>query len=218
MDVSQVTKDAYLGIDQILEEDFTAEASISKSKREESYYRQVIHKLIEQLRVTCFSEDNANTLMWSHYADNHKGFCLEFEYPIEEQTLFSYLSPVYYTKDYPCLVLPSFQDDFMPSQQYEEIINKFVLTKDKVWEYEKEQRIVFTNLIGIEIPDKRKNKIYYPEVAVSKIFFGCNCNTENKNTLIQLCKKRQRLPEVYQLVTKKTGFGYDLLSYQYDIM
>ena len=29
--------------------------------------------------VTCFTEDCTNLLMWSHYAENHTGFCLEFD-------------------------------------------------------------------------------------------------------------------------------------------
>ena len=29
--------------------------------------------------VACFSEANDNILMWSHYANNHEGFCLEFD-------------------------------------------------------------------------------------------------------------------------------------------
>ena len=33
--------------------------------------------------ITCFSKDNANILMWSHYASNHKGVCLGFD--IDEQ-------------------------------------------------------------------------------------------------------------------------------------
>ena len=31
--------------------------------------------------VCCFSEKKDDILMWSHYADGHKGFCLEFITP-----------------------------------------------------------------------------------------------------------------------------------------
>ncbi|RZK29274.1 MAG: DUF2971 domain-containing protein, partial [Hymenobacter sp.] len=33
---------------------------------------------IEKSKVTCFSKRRNNTLMWSHYSDQHKGVCLEF--------------------------------------------------------------------------------------------------------------------------------------------
>ena len=32
-----------------------------------------------------FSEKYDNSLMWSHYADSHKGVCLRFDFPIEQQ-------------------------------------------------------------------------------------------------------------------------------------
>jgi hypothetical protein len=31
------------------------------------------------LRIACFSERNDSILMWSHYADHHKGICVEYE-------------------------------------------------------------------------------------------------------------------------------------------
>lgn len=30
--------------------------------------------------VTCFSESNDDTLMWSHYAEGHTGFCVEYDF------------------------------------------------------------------------------------------------------------------------------------------
>jgi hypothetical protein len=36
-------------------------------------------KAIKELGVVCLSEINNDILMWSHYADGHTGFCIEFE-------------------------------------------------------------------------------------------------------------------------------------------
>lgn len=33
-----------------------------------------------QYNVACFSESNNSPLMWGHYADGHKGFCLEYDF------------------------------------------------------------------------------------------------------------------------------------------
>lgn len=30
--------------------------------------------------IACFSENNNSPLMWGHYADGHKGFCLEYDF------------------------------------------------------------------------------------------------------------------------------------------
>jgi hypothetical protein len=37
----------------------------------------------ENLGVACFTARKARISMWSHYADNHKGFCLEFDTSFE---------------------------------------------------------------------------------------------------------------------------------------
>src|SRR6266446_10364667 len=42
-----------------------------------------------------------NTLMWTHYADNHKGICLEFR--TTEESLFRRAQPVNYAEDFPHL-------------------------------------------------------------------------------------------------------------------
>lgn len=54
-------------------------------------FREHIHKgldtafeerkrtMLDSRGVCCFSETSDDILMWSHYADNHKGFCLGFK-------------------------------------------------------------------------------------------------------------------------------------------
>lgn len=34
----------------------------------------------KKYNVACFSENNNSSLMWGHYADGHKGFCLEYDF------------------------------------------------------------------------------------------------------------------------------------------
>lgn len=46
------------------------------------YFDGIRHKFSDQfqasLGIACFSEDVRSILMWSHYAENHTGFCLEY--------------------------------------------------------------------------------------------------------------------------------------------
>ena len=50
--------------------------------------------------VCCFTENNDNLLMWSHYADIYKGFCLEFDTNYEP---FNKIEKVVYSKEMPRL-------------------------------------------------------------------------------------------------------------------
>lgn len=43
-----------------------------------------IAEQIERTGFVCFSEDCCNTAMWGHYADHHRGVCLEFDFPGDE--------------------------------------------------------------------------------------------------------------------------------------
>lgn len=41
---------------------------------------RITNKFLNNSYTTCFSEDPANFLMWSHYASKHTGICLEFSF------------------------------------------------------------------------------------------------------------------------------------------
>lgn len=80
--------------------------------------------------------------MWSHYADNHRGVCIEFD---SESDVFMFASPVRYTEELPVIVRP---DD-----SSEEMLNKAFFTKAKCWEYEQEWRVFKRNL---SVDEKRQ--------------------------------------------------------------
>lgn len=131
---------------------------------------------------------NNNILMWAHYADSHKGFCLG----LDTIKLFN-SSPfagdyVDYEKDYP-LVSPMDDDNTA--------LKKMVFTKSHHWEYELEYRMTlvkFTNqlikvnpdvytefIFGSRMPEpdrieiKRILKDKYPHIKI----FNCVPHSNN---------------------------------------
>ncbi len=42
--------------------------------------KMMMNAINDTIGILCFTEKNDNLLMWSHYANSHKGFVLEF-YP-----------------------------------------------------------------------------------------------------------------------------------------
>ena len=38
-----------------------------------------LSKIKDKIRLACFTENYLSPLMWAHYADSHRGFCLEFD-------------------------------------------------------------------------------------------------------------------------------------------
>lgn len=91
--------------------------------------------------VTCFSPEWENTLMWSHYADNHSGFCVEYMvHPLhfassgENRALG--MHTVQYVSALPELCYS--EALFAPHQ----LLGRMLATKHIDWSYEKEWRLV----------------------------------------------------------------------------
>lgn len=92
-------------------------------------------KLAANLGVVCFSECPTQILMWSHYADSHKGICLEFDskqLPIRGWKKYSY-HRVNYVKQRMIDVI---------SVGYTNATLQLLTCKSTDWAYEQERRLV----------------------------------------------------------------------------
>lgn len=113
----------------------------------------------------------SNTLMWTHYADSHRGFCIKYElsdkitHSFQEDSdnvSFSILLPVVYTEN--------------KVDIYERLNTQtsFALKK-QCWSYENEARLLTFDttrngeFVGIPLDD---------ESYISEIIFGYNCSKE----------------------------------------
>lgn len=66
------------------------EESISQLKKQ-------IRSLIQRCGVLCLSSLKDNIVMWSHYADHHKGIVLGFKPCFEKDSVLTLLKPVVYS-------------------------------------------------------------------------------------------------------------------------
>ena len=99
-------------------------------------FKGIAEKFLQTRGVACFSERKDDLLMWSHYANCHKGFCVGFDRGILNETVQGSLGPVNYDIDIPKFRLFEDIPDFLV---------KLLGTKSKVWEYEEEYRIIKMN-------------------------------------------------------------------------
>lgn len=131
--------------------------------------------------IVSLSTDHKNRLMWSHYADNHRGFCIEYDFGADV------------LKDDGTIVLPVTYSSIRPKIPYETMLfsekqtsrnvnsqnidERFffsMLTKDEIWSYEKEWRIL--------IPAKEE-AMNIPAPPVSCIYLGAYCSEENEEKI-----------------------------------
>lgn len=166
------------------------------------YYDNVIYKSFIDNGIACFSETKSEILMWSHYADFHRGICLEYEIDNSDENIFSLCRPVNYCLHYPMLNFSEFlKPDFNSTVDF---IDKMVLTKSTSWKYEKEWRIV--------MPGYGNKKIDYPPTTLSGIYLGCNISDENKVRLISLIERKTIQPKVYQCEKNINSFSLDFTT------
>jgi hypothetical protein len=125
-------------------------------------------KKISDMGVISFTESPQNILMWSHYAAEHKGICLEFTLNDGQALNDVAIYKVSYERYYPEI-------------DFENIWNinglaKILLTKSEEWGSEKELRTI--RMSGNELYD-------YP-VPLSGIIFGLRTSESEKSMIKEI--------------------------------
>lgn len=166
---------------------------------------------LENCLLVCFSTDNSNQLMWSHYANQGNGVCLCYEFPdtsdeIKRQVEWSsqirndmnnhgldlYAAPVTYTSMRPSLHIANTSlpvDMWTFDRDY--TLTDAVFTKPKCWEYEQELRFAlilpFESEIGFAPGINAKD--YYailPRGWLKEVTFGLRLEDEYCETIQNL--------------------------------
>lgn len=132
----------------------------------DSYYL----KMKNSYNIYCLTENYDDDLMWSHYADNHKGFCLGYNIKEFNQSICELTLPVVYT-DRPLLV---YDLDKLTGVEL-----MYALTlKKQCWAYEKEWRIFYP----VNTP-YHKEQMPLPSV----LYLGCRIDNKTKKKLVDFC-------------------------------
>ncbi|WBL78748.1 DUF2971 domain-containing protein [Bradyrhizobium xenonodulans] len=120
--------------------------------------------------IACFSETNANELMWAHYADNYAGICVQYK----TQALIDGLP-----RD--VRVARVAYGDSPPPIGPDEALNsrnsaiKILSHKKANWSYEREWRVM--GRVG--------QNSYDDERVVTAIYFGSRIDPQHRSQIIQ---------------------------------
>ena len=131
-----------------------------------NYQIQQIKLKKPNIVIGCFSKTYSDVLMWTHYADNHLGCCVEFEI-IEDD----YLEPITYDSQ---IVNPS------KVSLLEQCID--ILThKLSPWQYEQEVR--YLKVIDPESTNR------YLSINITKVYLGSKLTQKSVNHYKQLISR-----------------------------
>ena len=187
-----------------------------------------LQKLGDLAVMTCFSETNNNTLMWSHYAQNHEGFCVAYDIKKlknDPYGLVKHLFPIIYDSKRPvrrelkslischaelkdaikeriCYEGEESLDDILP----------MFLVKGREWEYEKEWRIIYTQK---QLQDIDDDILYGGNVSfecISAVYLGYRINPVIKQNIIEIVERLNDAGfsvDIYQAKLAKEGYGIE---------
>lgn len=188
---------------QDVNDPFEWSAPLAREKQYRLAFEKMKAEMSSDRGIICFSKDWSNPLLWSHYGDRHRGWCLGFDLPDEK------LVEVKYLTDRIACDWSKFHHD----EKYQlSVIEAIMVSKFRHWEYESEMRA----LISLD-HETRINGLYFVDFSanfrLAEVIVGANCVTTReqlKNALGPLqdqvqCKKARLAFKSFAVVEQKNA-------------
>lgn len=149
-------------------------------------------------------------LMWSHYSNNHKGFCVG----IKGMSITKWFNDkakgggVNYENDF-----PDMQPQVMEKMSYKEFLERSFTethTKAKGWCYEGEYRVLKNNYPELLI----NRKDYLPPNSIEEIILGIAISNEDKKEILEIAEKKninvyqaKKIPQKFKMTREQIFFA-----------
>ena len=121
--------------------------------------------------LLCFSKKWRNPLLWSHYADKHKGIALGFDIPDDNTISVNYIKGMHKID-----VL----SDKTKQETIDNLLNRLRYTKFKGWSYEDEVRRFYT-LSLLETHSGLHLVPFSNDLSLREVILGPNCDVPIKS-------------------------------------
>ncbi len=142
--------------------------------------------------VLALSEVNDNILMWSHYADKHRGICIEFERTdTNDLGNWDHCIPVLYQQE-----LPSF---YPLELENSKAVTKALSTKGEYWTYEREWHIL----------TYESNKRFPLPGNITSVIFGLNMLQKDRDAILSMLAHTVRY---FEAIRSTKYFALDISS------
>jgi len=147
---------------------------------------EFVHSIRNAIKICSFSELNNSILMWSHYANYHKGFCVEYDIQKlpPSHALRRNMYPVVYSAKLFDLTRWSEKLVRTGGKEFNPVLAILaMMRKYKDWRYEREWRFI---LVEPRKASDRAMEVPRP----SKIFLGSRINDTDRAKLIDICVEK----------------------------
>ncbi len=154
-------------------------------------------KRISEIGIFSMSRVKDNILMWSHYANSHTGFCLQF---LDDETdeIIGPAQEVTYSHQYPVVNPIKDSNDTR--------LQKSLLQKADFWSYEKEWRILDV--------DRGCGVRRFPPHLLVGVIFGCRIKDNHKSQIAEWCASRKTPVRLFQAVEASGSYELQIKELQ----
>jgi hypothetical protein len=165
--------------------EFAVRAAIANIDTDTSAMHVALRKHFATCKVLCLSANNDNLLMWSHYANEHRGVVFQMSCLEKPDSSWSVAREIKYSKKMPRFVDQQEIRQLICGQaepRREEIVERTVLTKSIDWSYEQEWRVyIYSQQEGFEF-------LPFEPQELSAVYFGCRISDPDRAEISALAK------------------------------
>ena len=161
---------------------------IFENKNQEKKIKEAIIRLVDiqkEIGVGSLASSKTNQVLWSMYANNYEGFCIEYEIPEQIKDLYK----VQYTKEKNFDIIEIIISDVLDtiySHMFNtckkinlvEAVKKIPLTKFYDWRFQKEWRFI----------GKSREYVYLP---IKAVYLGKNMSEKHESQIITIAKRKK---------------------------
>lgn len=141
----------------------------------------------EKLGVSCFATNPNSVVMWSHYANQHTGICLEFSGAsmLSSEKFIELLHPVRYTDNFLDVFRLFWPPEIDMYQVRLDILPVLAAChKSEDWKYEEEWR-----LVSLPLSDDRKFSLDSCGIKPSRVILGAKIDQPNRAAITELAER-----------------------------
>ncbi len=170
--------------------------------------QRLMERIVRSVGMLCLTDREDSLLMWSHYADRHRGICLRFR---GLENLPTPPLKVIYSDDYPEVDLLEYgpfvdQADEVARAKQRELVELMYLTKAKDWSYEHEWRIVDWAAARVA---SRGLHTFDPRLLTG-VILGCKTTSSDRTKIEDCVSRSEAPPEICKAVQSSVSFTLEI--------
>lgn len=161
----------------------------------ERNFRSIFNRFMAESAVCCLAKTAENVLLWSHYADCHRGVAYVFEEAMSPNPFIAF--DVVYSDIRPVVDATVFAGNL-------QAMKDSVLTKASDWSYEQEKRL-------LDYREPAGYRSFSPSV-LKGVIFGSMISSEDERFIRSLVERRRHPTQLWRSQLSETEYRMEIIS------